>query len=94
MPLSTAVMVIILCSNFNYEASPRCTAPVDYFVVNEDGSSWGALTSGVTFTQKNVANDYTRLQRFQMEDYKHYVSDQGVIYAESDLEALSKYLAL
>ena len=91
--ISTLLSVIILCSNANWQHSERCTAPVDYFVLNEDGSSWGVLTSGVTFTQKNVANEFTRLQRFQMEDVYWYVSDKDIIYADSDLEALSVYLS-
>ena len=82
-----------MCTNQNYQHSERCTAPVDYFVVNEDGSSWGALTSGVTFTQRNITNDVTRLQKFQMEDYFHYVTDKGDVTAENDLQALSIYLA-
>jgi hypothetical protein len=74
--------------------SPRCQAPVDYFVVNEDGSSWGMLTSGVTFTQSNVINDYTRLQVFRAEEMFWYVSDKGVIYVDDDMTALSVYLSL
>ena len=89
------ITAIILCSMMNYDTSPRCTAPPDYFVVNQDGSSWGALTSGVTFTQSNVSNELgVRLQRFQLEDYHHFVSDKGVIEAETATEALSVYLSL
>lgn len=92
MEALVTLTVAILCSNANIDVSPRCQAPVDFFIVNPDGSAWGALTSGVTFTQSNVVNGYTRLQRYQMENYRHYVSDKGVIYAASDIEALSKYL--
>jgi hypothetical protein len=45
---------IVLCTLLNWEHSPRCTAPVDYFIVEENGEAWGALTSGVTFTQTNI----------------------------------------
>lgn len=94
MLATTTITVMILCSNLNYDVSPRCQAPVDYFVVNKDGSAWGALTNGITFTQSNVVNNYTRLQRYQMENYRHYVSDKGIINADNDLHALSKYLSL
>lgn len=68
-------------------------APVDYFVVEENGEAWGALTSGVTFTQTNVTNELgVRLQRFQAEDAYWYVTDKGVLQAENDLQALSIYL--
>ena len=90
--LGTILTVAILCSNANMYTSPRCQSPVDYFVVNEDGSSWGALTSGVTFTQSNIVNDVTRLQVFRAENMHYYVSDKGIIYADSDLQALSIYL--
>lgn len=92
--IETLITAVIYCTNKNYEVSTRCQQPVDYFVVNEDGSAWGALTSGVTFTQSNVVNGYTRLQRFQLEDAFWYITDKGDIKAESDIEALSKYLAL
>ncbi len=91
--ISTLLTVYIMCTNQNYMHSERCTAPVDYFVVNEDGSSWGTLTSGVTFTQGNITNDVTRLQRMQLEEAFWYVSDKGVIYADSDTQALSIYLS-
>jgi hypothetical protein len=92
--LALAITATILCTNANYLHSPRCTAEPDYFIVNEDGSAWGMLTSGVTFTQSNVINDYTRLQRFQLEDAFWFVSDKGDIWAENELQALSIYLSL
>lgn len=91
--IETLLTVIILCSNANWEHSARCNAPVDYFVMNDDGSAWGALTSGVTFTQSNISNETTRLQRFQMEDAYWFVSDKGDIQAETEIEALSIYLS-
>ena len=89
--LETLVTVIILCTNQNWEHSERCTAPVENFTV-VDGETYGVLTSGVVFTQKNVAGTNIRLQHFQMEEVSWYVSDKGVIEAESDIRALSKYL--
>lgn len=92
--MQTLVSVIILCSNYNWQHSERCTAPPDYFVVEENGEVWGHLTSGVQFTQTNVTNELgIRLQRFQMENAFWYVSDKGDIHADSDVEALSIYLS-
>lgn len=96
--MTTLVTVIgvsaaVLCSNANYDHSERCKAPVEAFEV-VDGEAYGHLTSGVNFTQTNVSNDLgVRLQRFQMENAFWYVSDKGVIEAESDLQALSIYLS-
>lgn len=91
--LETLVTVLILCTNQNWEHSERCTAPVENFTV-VDGETYGTLTSGVVFTQKNVAGSSIRLQRFEMEEVRWYVSDKGIIHAESDLQALSKYLTM
>jgi tricorn protease-like protein len=89
--IETLVTAIILCNNQNWEHSERCMAPVENFTV-VDGETYGTLTSGVVFTQKNVAGSSIRLQHFQMEDVSWYVSDRGVIEAESPIQALSKYL--
>ena len=86
------VGAIVLCHNQNWEHSARCTAPVENFTV-VDGETYGTLTSGVVFTQKNVAGSSIRLQHFQMEDVSWYVSDRGVIEAEGDIQALSVYLS-
>lgn len=91
--LTVVLSASVACSNTNWQHSERCTAPVDYFMVNEDGSAWGALTSGVTFTQSNIINNHTKLQVFRAEDAYWYVSDKGIIYADTDMEALSIYLS-
>lgn len=89
----TTLTVSISCNNQNIATSPRCTAPVDWFVVNDDGSAWGQLESGITFTQLNVSNQLgVRLQKFIIEDAYWYITDRGVIYADGDIEALSVYL--
>ena len=90
--IPTLVTVLVLCNNQNWEHSARCTAPIAHFELN-NGVFTGELTSGVVFTQKNVAGSSIRLQHFQMEDVSWYVSDRGVIEAESDIQALSVYLS-
>ena len=91
--LETLVTVIILCNNQNWEHSARCTAPVASFWYQE-GRITGELTSGVQFTQTPVLEDSgVKLQRFQLEEAYWYVSDKGIIQAESDIQALSVYLS-
>ena len=93
-PLAIAVSAAILCTPANYDHSPRCTAPVESFVKTEHGF-YGQLVSGVLFTQKNISNELgVRLQKFEMEQLYWYVSDKGIIKADSDIEALSKYLSM
>ena len=69
-----------------------CNAPVAHFEQTANGFQ-GELTSGIPFTQVNIVNDYTKLQKFTLEDAYWYISDKGIIYADTDLEALSIYLA-
>ncbi len=67
------------------------------FGVNEKGETFGETEDLLTFSQKNIDNDVTRLQRFEIQDAWWYISDKGLIgYGQSlsDLEALSIYLAL
>lgn len=83
------------CTNQNFETSPYCQAPVDWFayMTNDREDFYGQLTSGAQFTQFNVTNELgVRLQKFVLEEAYWYVTDKGVIYAENDLQALSIYL--
>ena len=64
------------------------------FSFDEYGQAVGATVSGIPFRQHNVANGYDiRLQRFEIGLAYWYVSDRGIIWAQSDLEALSIYLS-
>jgi hypothetical protein len=59
------------------------------------GGFYGETTDGTPFTQTLVLPDSgVRLQRFAIGLVYFYVSDRGIINAESDLTALSIYLAL
>lgn len=65
--------------------------------VAQEGEFVGYLENGSYFTQTNVANDYTRLQRFQVDMAWWYVSDQGIIgkgEGLSPIQALSIYFHL
>ena len=62
----------------------------DFTEVN--GEFYGTLTDGTPFSQTNVVNDITRLQKFVLQDAYWYISDKGEIWADNDLQALSIYL--
>jgi hypothetical protein len=91
--IEVLVTAAVLCNNFNLSSSP-CNAPPEWFEYNEQGELHGELQSGVPFSQTNIVNDYTKLQKFVMQDAMWYISDKGEIYAETDLQALSIYLSL
>ncbi len=64
------------------------------FSITSDGTMVGATLSGIPFRQYNVTHGYDiRLQRFEIGVAHWYISDQGIIWANSDLEALSIYLS-
>jgi len=63
-------------------------------LVADNGTVVGATVSGIPFRQRNIANEYgIRLQRFEIGLAYWYISDRGIIWAESDLAALSIYLS-
>lgn len=88
------ITTTILCTNDNFQLSKACSAPPEAFYQTEQGEFHGTTTSGIPFSQTNVVNDLTRLQRFQLQEYFHYVSDKGAFFADNDLTALSIYLAI
>ncbi len=64
------------------------------FAISEYGEVTGVTVGGTTFLQRNIANNYgIRLQRFEIGSAYWYVSDRGVIWADTDLVALSIYLS-
>ncbi|HMA79086.1 MAG TPA: hypothetical protein VKP88_08260 [Candidatus Paceibacterota bacterium] len=70
----------------------RHDAPVSYWR-DSLGNSYGYTARGKYFSQTNVANTYeVRLQKFVIDEAFYYISDQGIIRANSDLTALSIYL--
>ena len=70
--------------------------PEDFFVT-ETGEMFGVTTDGHSFSQTNISNDTTRLQKFQIQEVWWYISDKGIIgYGErlSNIQALSIYLTM
>lgn len=67
-------------------------APVS-FVGTGSGGYYGYTTTGKYFEQLPVVNDLAiRLHRFSIDSAWYYISDQGIIQAETDIIALSIYL--
>ena len=91
--VKTTVTVVISCNNANYQDSPRCNAPVDWFLGNTTDGFYGALTSGVTFRQGPILTDRdVLLHKMIVEDAYWYIDQQGPFWAASDVAALSIHL--
>jgi len=89
-PLSSAQAFTYTQDNIqtSYQEAPAT------FTFDTSGQMFGATISGIPFRQLNVANGYgIRLQRFEIGTARWYVSDQGIIWADNDLVALSIYLS-
>jgi hypothetical protein len=79
-------------TNSNFLTSEHA-APA-WFELDGAGGFYGALTTGTLFTQKPITNDFgLKLHKFVIDDAWFYISDRGTIEAETDLMALSIYLA-
>jgi hypothetical protein len=65
-------------------------APAD-FEVNSKGEIFGKLEDGTDFSQVNVYKE-PKIQKFSWEEGSWYVTDKGIIKADSNLQALSIYL--
>lgn len=92
--VQTSITVVISCNNANLHSSPRCTAPVDWFLGNTTDGFYGALTSGVTFRQGPIlTNSDVLLHKMVVEDAYWYIDRQGSFMADSDVAALSIHLS-
>lgn len=55
----------------------------------------GYTEGGYAYTQKHIVADTTvRIHKFTIADTGFYMSDRGLILAQSDIEAVSIYLSL
>lgn len=89
--VQTTVTVVIECNNANIAVSPRCTAPVDWFMDNQSGGWYGQLTSGVTFSQFPIV-DGSYLHKMVIESAFWYIDAEGAFWADNDTQALSIHL--
>lgn len=63
------------------------------FMRDAAGNTVGRTATGKVFYQYNIENSLAiRLQRFQIDEAYFYISDRGIIMAETDTSALSIYL--
>ncbi|MEY3784322.1 MAG: hypothetical protein RLZZ230_644 [Candidatus Parcubacteria bacterium] len=63
------------------------------FAQDEFGNFSGLTASGKVFSQNIITNSQAiRLQRFAIDEAFYYISDRGIILADSDTVALSIYL--
>lgn len=66
--------------------------PPAWFLMDASGGFYGETTGGHPFTQVPIINDVgVRLHKFSIGTAFFYISDRGVIAAESDVKALSIY---
>ena len=64
------------------------------FFRTEVGDFYGFTVTGAYFQQQRILIDPDiRLQHFSLGSIAYYVSDRGIIYAATDTEAMSIYLA-
>ena len=92
LPSFTSAAIPDIYTNNNYQTSEH-DKPLS-FNVDSLGNVEGVTETGKKFTQRNVSNSYgIRLQKFSIDQAFFYISDQGVIFAKDDLEALSVYLS-
>lgn len=103
--LLTAALVfaITLPQNMVFAAIPAVYTNDNFWTAEHDvpvffeqdtlGNFFGSTKTGKVFSQTNIQNDLgIRLQKFSIDEAYYYISDQGIIVAETDIEALSIYL--
>jgi len=63
------------------------------FSLDADGNFSGRTQTGKSFSQINITNSIgIRLQKFTIDEAFFYVSDKGIIVANTNAQALSVYL--
>ena len=95
--LCAAVAVLIMTPQIVWaEVDPLLSErPVSLYVDRAGGGFYGFTESGYRFTQYAVLPESgVRLHKFTIGQVFFYVSDRGIITAQSDLGALSRYWSL
>jgi len=63
--------------------------------LDDYGNFYGTTATGKMFSQIKIENNLNiRLQKFAIDEAFFYISDRGIINAQSDVIALSIYLTL
>lgn len=92
-PSVSSAAITDIYTNENYSTSEH-DKPLS-FEVDLFGNVEGITETGKKFWQLNIENVFNvRLQKFIIDQAYFYISDRGEIFAKTDLEALSIYLAM
>lgn len=66
-----------------------------WFTQDSNGGFYGEMADGMKFTQKPITNVFSlRIHKFSIGEAYFYMSDKGLINAESDLAAISIYFSI
>jgi hypothetical protein len=102
-----AITLFFVCGFFGASANAQ-TIPTTYtntnfwtsthdmpvsFTQDNEGNFSGQTRTGKSFSQVNITNSIgVRLQKFTIDQAFFYISDKGIIIANSNAQALSVYL--
>ena len=91
LPGAAVAQIPATYTNDNFWTSEH-DRPVS-FSGDGQGNYYGVTETGKSFSQISIENPYQlRIQKFMIDEAFFYITDQGVIKADSDLAALSIYL--
>ena len=83
------VGTILVPAPFRFNNENWFTTPhpkIASFTVRDDRSAYGLTETGIPFSQYNIPNDAgIRIQRFEMQDYSHYIVDGEIAYTFEEL---------
>lgn len=88
------VLLLLACVwGASVAEAPLLSEIPTHFTVDRAGQAAGVTEGGIMFSQTNVVNELdVRLQKFSIGPLFWYISDRGVIFADTDLAALSIYM--
>ena len=83
------VGTILVPAPFRFNNENWFTTPhpkIASFTVRDDRSAYGLTETGIPFSQYNIPNDAgIRIQRFEMQDYSHYIVDGEIVSTITEL---------
>ena len=83
------VGTILVTTPFRFNNENWFTTPhpkIASFTVRDDRSAYGLTETGIPFSQYNIPNDVgIRIQRFEMQDYSHYIVDGEIVSTITEL---------
>lgn len=80
---------ILVTTPFRFNNENWFIAPhpkIASFTVRDDRSVYGLTETGISFSQYNIQNNAgIRIQRFEMQDYSHYIVDGEIVSTIAEL---------